>query len=156
MTRRRVAGVVCGLTLVTAVAVLPGVGSSSAAFTDAEYARTTVTASSPPVPVPEGCTATPLVSTYAVFHWSAPPGLTEPYSYQWQVLGPDGYPQAGGMLPSTTTEQRIDASELGIAETRVFRVRVVMGGWEGPWLEGEITTVLSIGGISLIGSCSWN
>lgn len=156
--RTRIACLGAGLALVTSAVVIPTVNDSSAAFTDAEHARVSVQASTLAPPRARDCPLRPLpplLSTSANLRWQAPAPAPAAYTYQWQILSPSGSVQSSGTYPASTTEHRVQASALGVAATRTFRVRAVSNNWQSPWASARVTTLIDLLGVSLIGSCSW-
>lgn len=156
--RTRLACLGAGLALATSAVVIPGVDSSTAAFTDAEHARVSLQAAELAAPVANGCQLSPLpplASTSATLRWQAPSPAPTSYAYEWQRLGSSGAVVSSGTYPSTTTQHQVTASAIGIATTQTFRVRAVEGEWQSPWLTGRVTTLLDLLGIALIGSCAW-
>ena len=156
--RTRLACLGAGLALATSAAVIPAVDTSSAAFTDAEHASVSMTAAELAAPQARDCQLRPLpplASTSANLRWQAPAPAPGAYTYQWQILAPSGSVQSSGTYPASTTEHRVQASALGLAATRTFRVRAVSNNWQSPWASAQVTTLVDLLGISLIGSCSW-
>lgn len=147
-----------GLALATCAAVIPGTDSSTAAFTDAEHAAVQVQAAELATPAGNDCQLSPLpplAATSATLRWRAPSPAPASYGYEWRRLNSSGAVVTSGTYPATTTEHRIGASTIGIATTQTFQVRVVEGQWYSPWRSARLTTLISVAGIALIGSCSW-
>ena len=156
--RTRLACLGAGLALATSAVVIPTVQDSSAAFTDAEYAGVSMTAAELAAPQARDCQLRPLpplASTSATLRWLPPSPAPANYHYEWQMLTAGGQVQSSGTYPATTTEHRVTASVIGIATTQTFQIRAVEGNWESPWITGQVTTLLDLLGIALIGSCSW-
>ncbi|HIZ38087.1 MAG TPA: hypothetical protein H9815_20110 [Candidatus Ruania gallistercoris] len=142
----------------TSAVVIPAVDTSSAAFTDAEHAAVSMAAAELAAPQARDCQLRPLpplASTSATLRWQPPSAPPAEYSYEWQILNSSGDVLTSGNYPATTTEHQVNASAIGIATTRTFQVRVVDGNWESAWITGQVTTLLDLLGIALIGSCSW-
>lgn len=153
--RTRLACLGAGLALVTSAAVIPAVEESSAAFTDAEHAAVSMEAAQLAAPQGNVCDYG-LIDSSATLIWQAPDSAPDTYSYEWEHIGPSGNTQSSGALPSGTTQYDLAAASLlGLLETNTFRVRVVSGEWTGPWLNARVTATLSLLGIAIIGSCSW-
>lgn len=156
--RGRIACLGAGLALVTCTIVVPGADRSTAAFTDVEYAAVPVQAAELAAPVGNGCPLSPLpplAATSATLQWQAPSPAPASYSYQWQRLSSSGEVVDSGTYPATTTQHEIGARSIGIVTTQTFQVRAVAQDWHSPWLSARLTTLISVLGVALIGSCSW-
>ena len=153
--RTRLACLGVGLALATSAVVIPTVQDSSAAFTDAEHASVSMTAAELAAPIGGSCDYG-LVATSATLIWEPPESVPATYTYEWEHIGPSGNTQASGTLPGGTTQYDLAAASLlGLLETNTFRVRVVSEEWTSPWLNARVTATLSLLGIAIIGSCSW-
>ena len=152
--RTRLGCLGAGLALATSAVVIPAVDTSSAAFTDAEYAAVSVEAAELAAPQTRDC-QTGLLSTSATLRWTAPASMIAPYSYDWQVLNSSGSVTSSGSYPSTVDQHEVEAALLGLLTTSTFRVRTVSANWQSPWQEAQVTTILGALGVVLIGTCSW-
>lgn len=161
MSRRGLVALAGGTALVVEVALAPAPTTTSASvtdasFTDAEVGRVSITAAELAAPRARDCRIG-LAATSATLRWRAPDPEPPDYTYEWELLNPDGSRKDGGEVSSDVTTHEVSAGALlGVGVRQVFRVRTVSGNWVSPWRTAHVSTTLSALGLAIIGNCSWD
>ncbi|UFU06510.1 hypothetical protein [Ruania halotolerans] len=155
--RTRLAAAGGGLALVAGAIAAGGAQPTTAAWTDSEYARATVLASTLNPPRANGCSVAALAGS-ATLRWLTPATPPSSYSYEWQLVrNATGATVRSGTHLSTVVEHVVNATGLvSLFESYTFRIRTVSGSWQSVWRTATVTTTVGALGITLIGSCSWN
>lgn len=127
---RRLAAASLGVATLVLVPTIASVGATEAAWTNSEYARTTVTAGALPNLTMTRCDRQP--NNVALFTFSAGPQTLAPTGISYVVRNGAGGTVSSGTFPVGTTQFTVPVGGLALLQRYTITVTATNGGWASP------------------------
>jgi len=125
--RRRVVAASTGLAALVLVPSIASTGETEAAWTNSEYARTSVVAASLPNLTMTRCDRQP--NNVALFTYSVGPQTLAPTGFSYVVRNAAGTSVGSGTFPVGTTQFALPVGALALLQRYTVTVAATNGGW---------------------------